>query len=305
MIRLLKQTEINRYRWDQVVLSSQNAMPYAKSWYLDAVFGDRWSALIEDDYIAVMPLPIKDKYFIKYLSTPLFTQQLGIFSVEELSADRINLFISELQKHIKFIDFNLNFANSGLSLESCSIKTRHNLILKVPINRDHFLLGYSENLRRNIKKAGGLGLYLSICSIRSIINLFGADKAATIPNWKTEYYNVLERLYHMAALRGNARTLGIYSAERELLCGACFLEWNGRSIFLFSGNSIEGKESGAMAYLIHLYLLEMPEGTEIFDFEGSDNPGLKRFYESFGAIEQNYLNLKHNSLPFYIRWLKS
>ena len=32
---------------------------------------------------------------------------------------------------------------------------------------------------------------------------------------------------------------------------------------------------------------------------------LKRFYESFGAIEQNYINLKHNSLPFYLRWLKS
>ena len=64
MIRLLKQTEIIRYRWDQVVLSSQNAMPYAKSWYLDAVFGDRWSALIEDDYKAVMPLPIKEKYFV-------------------------------------------------------------------------------------------------------------------------------------------------------------------------------------------------------------------------------------------------
>jgi hypothetical protein len=305
MIRYYSPTEINRNRWDKLIAESVNSLPYACTWYLDAVYGDRWNALIEDDYKAVMPLPFKEKYFVRYLSTPLFVQQLGVFSVEELSADTINRFITELQKHVKFIDFNFNFANLNPCIESLNSKIRHNLVLKIPNDRHELPLGYSENLKRNIKKAENLDLFLSTCSIRSIINLFSADKAASIPNWKIEYYNVLERLYHMASLRGYARALGVYSKERNLLCGACFIEWNGRSIFLFSGNSAEGKESGAMAYLIHLYFLEMPQGTEIFDFEGSDNPGLKRFYESFGAIEQNYLNLKHNSLPFYLRWLKS
>jgi hypothetical protein len=109
----------------------------------------------------------------------------------------------------------------------------------------------------------------------------------------------------MASLRGFARSMGMYSQKHELLCGAIFIEWNGRSIFLFSGNSEEGKGSGAMAYLIYQYILDAPKRTSVFDFEGSDNPGLKRFYESFGAIEQNYIHLKHNSLPFYMRWLKS
>jgi hypothetical protein len=305
MIRFVKQTEINRHKWDQLIATSKTALPYAKTWYLDAVYGDRWDALIKDDYEAVMPLPVKQKYLVSYLPTPLFTQQLGIFSPSEIPAALVAEFMHQVRERVKFIDFNLNYANPVDLAEQFNSTPRTNLVLDISDDRSMISNKYSDNLKRNIRKAEENQLYFSTCSIRSIINLFIADKASSIPNWKVEYYNVLERLYHMASLRGYARTLGAYSAERNLLCGACFIEWNGRSIFLFSGNSTEGKESGAMSYLIHQYLLDAPKGTRVFDFEGSDNPGLKRFYESFGAIEQNYINLKHNSLPVYLRWLKS
>ncbi len=305
MIRYYSPTEINRDRWDKLIAASVNSLPYACTWYLDAIHGDQWGALIEDDYTLVMPIPEKSKWAIAYLSTPLFIQQLGIFSEVPVEESKTQSFLNELKTKFSYIDFNVNYGNPIESDTLFTTNQRTNLILPIPEDRTLIRNSFSENLLRNIQKAEKLKLYYGTCSVRSVINLFSENKAATLPNWNEKNYIVLERLFHMASLRGFARSMGMYSQKHELLCGAIFMEWNGRSIFLFSGNSEEGKESGAMAYLIYQYILDAPTGTKIFDFEGSDNPGLKRFYESFGAIEQNYIHLKHNSLPFYMRWLKS
>lgn len=305
MIRYYSPTEINRDRWDKLIAASVNSLPYACTWYLDAIHGDQWGALIEDDYTFVMPIPEKSKWAIAYLSTPLFIQQLGVFSEVPVEESKTQSFLNELKTKFSYIDFNVNYGNPIESDTLFATNQRTNLILPIPEDRTLIRNSFSENLLRNIQKAEKLKLYYGTCSVRSVINLFSENKAATLPNWNEKNYIVLERLFHMASLRGFARSMGMYSQKHELLCGAIFIEWNGRSIFLFSGNSEEGKESGAMAYLIYQYILDAPTGTKIFDFEGSDNPGLKRFYESFGAIEQNYIHLKHNSLPFYMRWLKS
>jgi hypothetical protein len=305
MIRYYSPTEINRDRWDKLIAASLNSLPYACTWYLDAIHGDQWGALIEDDYTFVMPIPEKSKWAIAYLSTPLFIQQLGIFSEVPVEESKAQSFLNELKTKFSYIDFNMNYGNPIESDALFTTNQRTNLILTIPDDRTLIRNSFSENTLRNIQKAEKLKLYYGTCSVRSVINLFSENKAATLPNWNGKNYIVLERLFHMASLRGFARSMGMYSQRHELLCGAIFIEWNGRSIFLFSGNSEEGKGSGAMAYLIYQYILDAPAGTSVFDFEGSDNPGLKRFYESFGAIEQNYIHLKHNSLPFYMRWLKS
>ena len=305
MIRYYSPTEINRDRWDKLIAASVNSLPYACTWYLDAIHGDQWGALIEDDYTFVMPIPEKSKWAIAYLSTPLFIQQLGVFSEVPVEESKTQSFLNELKTKFSYIDFNVNYGNPIESDTLFTTNQRTNLILPIPEDRTLIRNSFSENLLRNIQKAEKLKLCYGTCSVRSVINLFSENKAATLPNWNEKNYIVLERLFHMASLRGFARSMGMYSQKHELLCGAIFMEWNGRSIFLFSGNSEKGKESGAMAYLIYQYILDAPTGTQIFDFEGSDNPGLKRFYESFGAIEQNYINLKHNSLPVYLRWLKS
>lgn len=305
MIKYYSPAEINRDRWDKLIAASLNSLPYACTWYLDAIHGDQWGALIEDDYIAVMPVPKKSKWTVAYLATPLFIQQMGIFSEVPVEATKTQAFLNKLKELIKYIDFNLNFGNPIESCPSYRINQRTNLILPIPEDRRLLRNYFSENILRSIQKAEKLNLYYGTCSVRMVINLFSEFKADTIPNWNDTYYIVLERLFHMASLRGFARSMGMYSLKHELLCGAIFIEWNGRSIFLFSGNSEKGKESGAMAYLIYQYMLDAPPETKVFDFEGSDHFGLKRFYESFGSIEKNYIHLKHNRLPLYLRWLKS
>jgi hypothetical protein len=42
----------------------------------------------------------------------------------------------------------------------------------------------------------------------------------------------------------------------------------------------------------------------LFDFEGSDLPGVKEFYECFGPIDQPYFHYHFNDLPFPLNLVK-
>ncbi len=303
-LQFLKYDQINRIKWDEVLLQMPNSLPYAASWYLDAVTGDQWDALISPDYNYLMPLPSKKKLGNRYLPTPLFVQQLGIFSNNDCDENTCNQFINQIKANYKLIEFNFNHFNKIQESSNYSLRERCNMILHLPSDRQLAAKQFSDNIKRNIQKSVGNQLRFGTTSIRSIINLFQENKEATIENWKVENYDILECLYHMSALRGYGKAFGMYNTNGQLLCGAFFMEWKNRSIFLFSGNSEEGKQTGAMAALIDGYIRECRPEIEILDFEGSDNQGLKRFYQSFGAIEANYVHLKLNRLPFFLRWLK-
>ena len=90
----------------------------------------------------------------------------------------------------------------------------------------------------------------------------------------------------------------VYSLEGHLCAGACLLKTAGRVIFIFSGNTDEGKKSGAMHFLIE-YMIKEQAGNEIvFDFEGSNDENLARFYQSFAVENKPYSFVKLNNLPF-------
>ena len=304
-IKFIKHADLNKIKWDQSLEKCANANPYAISWHLDAVTGDSWDALVSFDYSWLMPLPFKKKFGIKYLPTPLFVQQLGIFGPGPFTSEITDHFFKQVEQNVNLIEFQINHFNAVPTLKNFTVRERCNLVLPLPEDRDQLMAVYSENRVRNIRKAEKNKLRYGTSSIRSIINLFRASKESQIENWKIDYYNILERAYNVSAIRDHGFAVGIYNANGILLAGAFIVEWKGRAIFLFSGNSEEGKATGAMPAMIHNYMLNAAPSIKIFDFEGSDDPGLQSFYKSFGAVEANYVHLKLNTLPFFLRWWKS
>ena len=80
MIRYLKNHEIDMLKWDNCIAHSFNGNVFGYSWFLDVV-SHGWEALVEDNYVRVMPLTTVRKNFITSIHQPDFAQQLGIYSV--------------------------------------------------------------------------------------------------------------------------------------------------------------------------------------------------------------------------------
>lgn len=304
VLSFVKHDEINQILWNEHILKSINGNVYANFWYLDVVTKNKWDAIISADYRWLMPLPSKKKYGFKYLPTPVFVQQLGIYGHGPFTEEICNHFLMHLESNYDLIEYQLNHANSAVNSSNYKLTERKNLILEIAPTNENIKLEYSEGIKRKINKAIKANLKVNTASIRSLIKLFQDYNESNIKNWDFKNYSILEELYHMSSLRKIGICIGAYNPEGILLSAAVILEYKNTSTLLFSGNSKEGTEKGALTFLISNYIENAPEHISYFDFEGSDNEGLYQFYSGFGAKEFNYLHLKKNNLPFYLRIFK-
>lgn len=304
MIRYIKHKDVDTAKWDECIKKAVNSLPYAFSWYLDIVV-EHWDALILNDYEAVFPLPSKQKFYIKYSFTPFWVQQLGLFSQTCEGLKRIEDFVRLIPKEFRFVELNLNF--SALLKHNRGFHLKENTNLLVNLNKsysDHHL-SYSKNLKRNLKKAYSNNLQLfKNDSPNTLVQLFRADKGAEMSHFSEADYKNIETIMHVAVHKHCGQVWMAYDEGNRALAGMFLLFGPKRIILLFTGNSKAGKECAAMPFLIDEFIKENANSSLTFDFEGSNNENLARFYKSFGAVDQPYQSLKINRLPLLFRFLK-
>ncbi|MCK5776592.1 MAG: hypothetical protein KAH25_10460, partial [Bacteroidales bacterium] len=292
MIKYLKQSEIDYAKWDACIDKSMNSYIYAYSWYLDIVAGD-WDALVEDDYQQVFPLPFRKKYGIKYIYQPAFSQQLGLFSTSLLRNEKLQEFINAIPKEFKLIEINLNKFHIPLQTNNLELKKNKNLELELSPYYEKLYSNYSTNLKRNIKK--GVKNQLSIIQTvkpEQLIDLFRNNKGKEVSSYSDLDYIHLGRLAYLLLHKGLGEIWGVTSVENNLLAAALFVKSKDRHIFLFSGLMEEGKQKGAMPFLMDSFIKTHSESMSILDFEGSNDNNLARFYGSFGAEEFSYYGIR-------------
>jgi hypothetical protein len=300
-IRYLSNLQINKTKWDECITHSSNGLIYGYSFYLDTM-ATHWDALVLNDYEAVMPLTWKKKFGIKYLFQPFLTAQLGVFGnrVTEYMRDD---FFKSIPSSFWYIDISLNSDNilgapSGFNIH------RSNYTLDLSNTYENIYAGYSENIKRNIKKSLQAG-----CSIQkgfdvekvielavAQMNAYGKESKENVDRFRTLYQLLLEKEM--------ATTYGVFTEANVLFASCVFFFSHNRAYYILVGNNPEGRDSGASHALIDAFIKDNAGKNLLLDFEGSDIPSLASFYRSFGAIHEPYPALKINRLPFFLKWLK-
>ena len=65
-----------------------------------------------------------------------------------------------------------------------------------------------------------------------------------------------------------------------------------------------GIEQSAMFLLVDTFIEKNAGKKQIFDFEGSNIPGVARFYAGFGATPETYYSVHQNRLPKLLQIFK-
>ncbi|HEU0064477.1 MAG TPA: hypothetical protein VFQ58_05580 [Flavisolibacter sp.] len=297
-ISYLSNKDINRQLWNKCIESSPNGLIYGYSFYLDYM-ADNWDALILNNYEAVMPLPWRRKSGIHYIYQPFLVAQLGIFG-DKINNTLTEMFLSHIPLKFKYIDLPLNSGN-GLHLMASSFYQRSNYVLNLNNTYSSLYNAYRENIKRNIKKAKNYGCRLTKdIDVNSIISL-AKDQSDKIED---SDFSKFRELYYYLSNNASALTFGIVSGRNELLASCVFFYSHKRAYYILVGNHPNGRTLGASHLLIDSFIQENAEKDMILDFEGSDIRNLAFFYSSFGSIEEKYLAMKWNRLPWYMKWLK-
>ncbi len=302
-IRYLQHDEIDFGKWDRCIANSVNGIVYAWSWYLDRVC-TRWDALVYGDYLYVMPLVWNRKFGISYVYQPFFTQQLGVFSVFQVDPEMVNRFLHAIPQEFRMVEMNLNCGNFPIS-GNVSIKPNvtYHLSLDRPV--ETIREQYSENTLRNLKKAGQQKLFItSIYNIDEFIAFTKNNLQEKSPEIKAVHYQNLKRVIAQTLYHHQGELKGVFNSQNQLIAAVFFVWSNRKVIYLAASSSKEGHEKKAMFLLVDQFIESRTENELMLDFEGSNIPGVARFYEGFGAHPVSYLSVRRNTLPWLLKILK-
>lgn len=304
-IQYLNHQNIDKKRWDQLIRAAPGGTLYAQSWYLDAVSPD-WEALVTPDYSRVMPLTFRKKYGFSYLFQPLLSQQLGIFSRGRLKPEEVDEFLTAIPDRFKLVEITLNDQN----LPGPAFTGQRHTTFRLNLNTQYpgIQEKYSENTRRNLKKAPLESLrFRTNIILPEFMELLEKDKSAgsNILALKKNRPALLKLI--PALLNHNAGMIcGVKNRHGDLLAAALIAQDKGYHYYLAPVMNEEGRESRAMFFLIDRYIHLHAGMQATLDFEGSDIETVARFYKGYGAHPAYYTSLRINRLPWPLKtWADS
>lgn len=302
MIHYLHHNEIDRVRWDACIHDSPDGLIYSCSWYLDIV-SPGWEALVEDDYVAVMPLPVGRKWGIRYLGRPPYCQQLGLMSRIPVTLSRINAFLAAIPEDIRLADMPFNEGNMKIpGLDQSIFLSRPNYLLLLNKPWPDIRKGYATNTRRNLVKAEANDVLANRIQDMDELIVLKWDNA--FARLDSGYRTVLRSIWAHLQENNEAEIVGVRDSKGKLIAGALFVHFKNRWTYLLSASSASGKDSRAMFTVVDHFITNHAGEPVVLDFEGSVLPSVARFFAGFGASEHAYPHLHINRLPGWLRWIK-
>ena len=284
MIRYLKHSEINPEKWNQTVRNSLFSTIFAEYELLELLTGyDTWDALVLDSYEAVMPLPYRKKGVLKYVYTPFFLPQMGIFSIYELTDKDIDIFLQELPKHFILADVLLNEKEEKQKRYDNYFTS---YILPMQNTYNELYSQFHENTRRNIKTGAKTLCQITVGEekVSDIIDMFRNNRGQMeAVHYRDNDYRNLENIANYLLNEKLLDIYGVRTPEGKLAAGAMFVKDGNRRWFWFSGRDNAMSNYKPMFLLLDAYIRDQANSNLILDFNGSTNPNVARLYQGFGG----------------------
>lgn len=301
MIIYLKNSEIDRKLWDACIKNARSRKPYAYSWYLD-IMAPGWEALVDDEYDAVFPVPGFKKFGIKYVATPVFLQQLGVFSPDKPAGKAINEFLYYMPEFFRLIDL---CVGQKIDKEGFKVTERANYELDLSKPYETIRKNFSKACRKNIRKAARHNPeFTSAIKPDELITLFRTTYANEITGIKNTDYQRLNKLMKYCIETGKGSIEGIRNEENKLVFGQFYIKYDGFISLLFNANTIISREKLYNYSFFDKLIRENAGKQMVLDFEGSSILSVASFVASFGGVMKPYYRIYRNNLSWPLRLLK-
>ncbi len=283
-LHFVSHAQIDFARWDEAIQTCYNENPYAYSGWLNMVC-PQWCALVNSDYSILMPLPVKVKLGIPYISQPPFTQQLGIFASQAVDSTFIEKALESIPK--KYLKVYLQLNTDNAPFEHSHERPTYGISLNRPY--EALYNEFNAHHKRNVSKAVALNQAGQINIIAStdgslFINLFKQTVGQKDSTLKRRDYLIMEKLL----ASGQGQILFCTGSSGEVLAGLFYLMSRTKTVNLFNFNTAGGRSSKAMYLLVNHWIKCTSSQNLWLDFEGSEIPSIARFYLGFGGLEKKY-----------------
>ena len=299
-------TSKDKYR--QLCKGEKTIPIFSKDWWMDATCGeDNWDVLVVEkggEIVASMPIYIKSKYGLKYITQAKLTQTNGIHIrypknqrySKRLSFEKevMNGIIDQLEElDIAYYQQSFNYSVTNwlpFYWRGFEQTTRYTYVIENLSDLDRVYNGFSKVVRKNIKKANPLAnVYLSNDTKKFYqINTMTFERQGLQIRYSLEY---LKRIDEICKKNDCRRIIFAEDAQGNIHSGS-YIIWDDISVYqLMSGIDPRFRNSEFKTLLI-MEALKLANQIGIkFDFEGSMMEGVEEYFRKFGAIQKPYFSI--------------
>lgn len=281
-------------------LNIQHRLPlFFKIWWLDALCdGYEWDVVIVregKEILGVWPYRFEKKYGFTLIRNPLLTPYLGPFVFDEVMA-REDEILQKLWKQLPKADTIQwacmpEFASFHFR-EFQKIEHKHKRTYYIDLTLSELELWKNIHPKRknDIRKAGQeLVVVKENLNLEALVE--GHQRAFKRKN-TTYPYSILffEKILSIAQQQSASISLVAKTKSGKNL-GQIWLVFDEKKMYYLLSATPDITHRGAIALLIWNAILEAQKmKLTTFDFEGSVDSGIAKFFQRFGGVEMNYLD---------------
>jgi hypothetical protein len=291
------------------------ALPvFAQCWWLDAACDNDWDIALTmkgDQVTGIWPFMLSERLSISMMRNPRLTPYLGpqVFyppDIKESNRDSYEYDVMEQlldalpDADVWRLSLTPGIRQAGLFRRAgLKIEVQQTFLCALDEPEEQIFQQFKEPLRRNLRAAEK---ELVISEEPEAVNmLFDFQKATLTEKRVTQAYteDQMQALLD-ACLANGAGTLWTARDGNKIQA----IVWNvwdaGTSYYFMGAKNPDTENYKAMSALLwHCIRQAKARGNRVFDFEGSMDAGVERFFRAFGARRELYLVLKRDGHWFW------
>ena len=293
MIYCIKRKDLDVEKYDACIATSLQSNLFGFSWYLD-ICCTNWMVLVLNDYEAVMPIPYRKKYGIKYVYPPLWILELGLYSKREKV--QVDSFLEVLKAYFKFAELRLNSENNAIKPQNkTQIGSKQFLSLKQ--GYESIFKKYNRNRKRELIKAKNANLIENWTdSPDKLVSLFKQNIAIRLAKINDKDFENLRGVIQFCLANKTGELLTVYSEKNELVSAAFFIKYKNKVTQLVCASDLHNRDNGANTFSNDRAIFRYQNQFDVYNFGGSSMESIANYYKSFGAETVTYRLLKYNNL---------
>lgn len=270
---------------------------FMRDWWLDAVcIGKEWTA-IRLPSGEMMPFLLRKRVGMSYVVMPQETQIAGCFGKQD-SAKDVDRAIQNLHLAYYYQKFPIGsvlpvqLQNLGYTIREMTTYRIENLT-----DTDALMKRYSENKRRQIKKAASLTIDMEVAKDEFyLFHLRNLKQQGKTISYRKDFF---DSLYDACEAHHAGQIIGLRNLEGQL-AAAVFLVFDEQTCYyLIPTFDPQQTATGASARIAHEAILFAAKHSRTFDFEGSIVPGIANHYRQFGSTPTTYYAVEQCFNPLF------
>jgi hypothetical protein len=306
IIHKLNRKQIDPVKWDLCICQSNNPKIFATYDFLEKSFCE-WEGfvgIIDDTYVVVVPVQIRRVLGITYAVQSPYAKQLGVHTTRSFVDKDIGKFLqTALQEYEYIIKYTCEPA--GNIVTDQNIKIISNFVLDIGIDYEAVSAGYSENRRRNLRKAKDQNqIVMEWTDLGPLLDMWKRFVVPKIKTIEAYQHQEISMLFTCLIEAGMMKILYCVHPHHGITGGVAIGVFNHTLTYHMGAASSHGLANNSMTLLLDSVIRRHACDKTTFDFNGGGITGIESFYRSFGAREQKLMVISKGNLPLSHRLIR-